>query len=268
MASNNVDLGVKPQADKDAENARLREELARFQAKRENDEASAFGRLKAEAELRKQRETELADAKKRIAELQAANAKSVLSPEELEVLGTAGAAGVEKMVDAKIAPLMAPATDAVTPLMSRLTALEAEMQKRAARDSYTQSLVGWAAANGAPDLFARLSPGGDLADKWAAFAQQNPGALQAYESGDTGTTQAYVKLFIYENPGISQRTGTPPASGGFAPAADQIQYGPQQWMAETTALDEKRASGQITQADWGKGYAEANAKLAAAQKPR
>lgn len=268
MATNDVNLGAVAPQDKEAENAKLREELARLQAKRDNDEASAFGRLKAEAELRKQKETELAEARRKIAELQAANAKSVLSPEELETLGASGVSGVEKVIDAKIAPLMTPASDSVTPLMSRLTALEAEMQKRAAREAYAQQLVGWAAANGAPGLMSRLSPGGDLADKWKAFAAQNPNAVRAYEAGDIETTQAYVKLFVFENPGISQQAATPSAAGGFAPPADSAQYGSNQWLADTAALDERRASGQITQADWAKGYAEANAKLAASQKPR
>ena len=268
MSEREVNLGVAKTQDKDAEIAKLREENQRLQAKRDNDEASAFGRLEVEAKLRKQRETELADVNRRLSEMQAKNARTVLTPEQIEALGPTGAEGVERMIEAKMAPFSSaqpPVQTDLAPVLSRLEAVE-NMQKQAfARQAYNSNLVTWAAEGGIPNLFARLAAGGDLSEKWAAFAQQNPRAVEAYESGDTEGTKAYVKLFMYENPGISQQAATPSAAGGFAPPAGTPQYGPQNWMDDTNALDARLLSRQITPAEHGKGYAEANAKLAASQ---
>lgn len=266
MNQHDIDLGVAKPQDKDAELAKLREEVAALKAKRDNDEASAFGRLRAEAELRKQKEQEAAELKRQLAEIQAKNAKSVLTPEQIEALGTTGAEGVEKMIEAKLAAV-APASPAgqvdFTPILARIEAMERAQQATSQRASYNASLVAWASQNGTPSLFARLAPGGDLSAKWAAFAQQNPSAVAAYENGDTEATKAYVKLFLYENPGIIQQTPTPSAAGGFAPPADPNQYSPATWLTETNALDAKLSAGQITKAEYDKGYADANAKLAA-----
>lgn len=265
MATHDVNLsGGTPSLDKDAEIARLREENARLAAKRDNDESSAFGRLAREAELRKQREAELAEANRKVAEFQAKSARSVLTQEQLDVLGEVGAAGVESIAKAVVAPFAAPTDSAA--VLERLQNLERAQQLAAARSAYNQRLVSWATQNGAPNLLSRLSPGGDLAGLWATFAQQNPGAVAAFESGDVESTQAFVKLFMYENPAISQQSATPAASGGFEATGTSRQYGPSEWMAETAALDAQRESGQITQADWSKGYVAANAKLAATQK--
>lgn len=270
MEQTGINLGVTKPQDKDAELAELRKRLEAAEAKRANDESSAFGRLAKEAELRKQREAELAEAKRTLAELQARNARGVLTPEQIEALGPTGAEGVERMIDAKMAPFSAvpPAQADLAPVLSRLEAIEQMQRQNAQRQAYNANLVSWAAQSGAANLFARLAPGGDLADKWASFAQQNPAAVNAYESGDTEATKAYVKLFMYENPGISQQAATPSAAGGFAPPADSGQYGPQNWLADTNALDAQLAAGQLSQADHGKGYAEANAKLAASQTKR
>ena len=267
MATEDVNLGVQKPQDSTAELARLREENARLQAKRDNDERSAFGRLSAEAELRKQREAELAEAKRQLAELQSKNITASLTHEQVEALGHEGVGAVKAIVDMSIRP-QAPAAeggDKFSLLESKLAALEQMQKQNADRQRYNSGLVSWAAANGAPALFARLAPGGDLADKWAAFAAQNPGAVAAYENGDTDATKSYVKLFMYENPGISQQTATPSASGGFSPVAESGQYGPQSWMADTNSLDGKLAAGQISGAEHAKGYAEANAKLAESQ---
>ena len=264
MSQLDVNLGVAKPQDKDAEIAKLREELARAQAKQQNDESSAFGRLRAEAELRKQKEAELAEMKRKLDEMQAKNAKSVLTPEQIEALGDKGAEGVEKMIEAKMAAIAPAAPNAqadVTPILARLEAME----RAAVRQAYNANLVSWAAQSGTPNLFARLASGGDLADKWAAFAQQNPNAVAAYENGDTEATKAYVKLFMYENPGISQQAATPSAAGGFAAPADPNQYSSKMWLDETNALDAQLQSGQIKQAEWQKAYEAANAKLAAMQ---
>ena len=270
MEQQGINLGVAKPQDKDAEIAKLREELAKAQAKRDNDERSAFGRLAAEAELRKQREQELNETKRQLAEIQAKNARGVLTQEQIEALGQTGAEGVERMIEAKMAPFSAvpPVQTDLAPVLSRLEAVE-QMQRQAfQRQAYNANLVSWAAQGGVPNLFARLAPGGDLAEKWAAFAQQNPAAVSAYESGDTEATKVYVKLFMYENPGISQQAATPSAAGGFAAPADPNQYGPQNWLADTNALDAQLSSGQIKKAEYDKGYAEANAKLAASQTPQ
>lgn len=268
MSTEDINLGIKKSQDKDAEIARLREELAKAQAKQQNDESSAFGRLRAESELRKQKESELADMKRKLDELQAKNAKSILTPEQLEALGDTGASGVEKIIEAKLAALN-PANPSnptdLTPIVSRLEAIEQMQRQSALRQSYNANLVSWATQSGMPALFARLAPGGDLSEKWAAFAQQNPSAVSAYENGDTEATKAFVKLFLFENPGISQQAATPSAAGGFAPPADPNQYSPSNWLADTEELDARLKSGQIKQAEWEKGYAEANAKLAALQ---
>ena len=268
MSQNDINLGVAKPQDKDAEIAKLREELAKAQAKRDNDEASAFGRLRAEAELRKQKETELAEMKRKFDEVQAKNAKSVLTPEQIEALGQTGAEGVEKMIEAKMAaisPAVPPVQADMAPILSRLEAIEQMQHQAAARQAYNANLVSWAAQSGSPNLFARLAPGGDLSEKWAAFAQQNPSAVAAYENGDTEATKAYVKLFMFENPGISQQAATPSAAGGFASPAGQNQYSSKMWLEETNALDAQLSSGQIKQADWAKAYEAANAKLAALQ---
>ena len=267
MNQNDVNLGVPKPQDKDAEIAKLREDLARAQAKQQNDESSAFGRLAKEAELRKQKETELADANRKLAELQARNVRTVLTPEQLEALGETGTSGVEKLIEAKLAgmqPQNGLPTD-LTPLVSRLEAIENMQRQSAQRQAFNSNLLSWAAQSGAPNLFARLAPGGDLSEKWAAFAQQNPSATQAYDSGDAEATKAFVKLFIYENPGLSQQAATPPAAGGFAVSADPNQYTQVKWLQETEALDAQVKSGQITEAQRLKGYAEASAKLAATQ---
>lgn len=267
MAQNDISLGVAKAPDKDAEIAELKKRLEAAEAKRLNDESSAFGRLAKEAELRKQRELELAEANKALAEMRAKNARSVLTPEQIEALGQTGAEGVERLVEAKLAPLAnvpQPVAVDLAPIVGRLTAMEQELQRDRARKAYEASLVSWATQQGSPNLFARLSQGGDLSDKWAAFAQQNPGAVAAFESGDTGSTQAYVRLFMYENPGISQQAATPSASGGFAPTADSEAYGPAKWMADVRELDKQLETGQITKADHAKGFVAANAKLAAA----
>jgi capsule polysaccharide export protein KpsE/RkpR len=267
MEQQGINLAVAKPQDKDAEIAKLREENQRLQAKRDNDERSAFGRLAAEAELRKQREQELADANRRLAEIQAKNARGVLTPEQIEALGQTGAEGVERMIEAKMAPFSAvpPAQADMAPFVSRLEAVEQMQRQAVQRQAYNANLVSWAAQSGSPNLFARLAPGGDLADKWASFAQQTPAAVTAYESGDTEATKAYVKLFLYENPGISQQAATPSAAGGFAAPADPNQYSPQTWLTETNALDARLSSGQIKKAEYDRGYAEANAKLAALQ---
>lgn len=267
MSQNDINLGVNKPQDKDAEIAKLREELARAQAKQQNDESSAFGRLAKEAELRKQREAELAEMKRKVDELQAQNVRKVLTPEELEALGDTGTAGVEKIIAAKMAafqPQIVQQPD-VTPVLSRLEALERQIQQSAQRQAFNSNLLSWAGQIGMPSLFARLAPGGDLSEKWAAFAQQNPSAPLAYENGDTEATKAFVKLFLYENPGISQQAATPSAAGGFAVSADPNQYTPQKFVQETDELDSKLRNGQISEADWSKGYAAANAKLAALQ---
>lgn len=270
MATEDVNLGVQKPQDEKAEIARLREENVRLQAKRDNDERSAFGRLSAEAELRKQREAELAEYKHKLEVLQAQNAKSILSPEELEALGQTGAAGVEKMITAKMAPLSSipAATLDLTPVLSRLEAIELAQRQNAQRQAYSAGLTSWASMNGAPNLLQRLGPGGDLSGTWAAFAQQNPGAVAAYESGDTEMTKVYIKLFMHENPGISQQAGTPSAAGAFAAPAVSGQYTSAAWLAETDALDTQLKAGQISASDHGKGYAEANAKLAASQRAK
>lgn len=267
MSTNDINLGVPKPQDKDAEIAKLREELARAQAKQQNDESSAFGRLAKEAELRKQKEAELADMKRKLAELQAQNVRTVLTPEQLEALGESGTSGVEKLIEAKLAgmqPQMTASPD-LTPLVSRLEAIEQMQRQSVARQAYNNNLVSWAAQSGMPNLFARLAPGGDLSEKWAGFAQQNPSATMAYESGDTEATKAFVKLFLYENPGLSQQAATPSAAGGFATQVDPNAYSPQKWMQETNELDAQLSRGQITKADCDKGYAAANAKLAALQ---
>jgi hypothetical protein len=267
MSTQDMNLGVTKPQDKDAEIAKLKEELAKAQSKQLNDEASAFGRLAKEAELRKQKEAELAETRRKLDELQAKNVRNVLSPEQLEALGDTGMSGVEKIIEAKLAalqPQIAPPLDQ-TAVISRLDAIEQMQRQSMARQAYTSSLMSWAAQSGMPNLFARLTTGGDLSDKWAAFAQQNPSVNTAWENGDTEATKAFVKLFLYENPGISQQAATPSAAGGFAQSADPNQYSPNAWLSETEALDAQLKTGQITKADWDKGYAEANAKLAALQ---
>lgn len=270
MSTQDMNLGVTKPQDKDAEIAKLKEELAKAQSKQLNDEASAFGRLAKEAELRKQREQENAELKRKVDELQAQNVRNVLTSEELEALGDTGAEGVEKIVAAKLAALQQQHASQVdiAPLLSKLEAMEQAQRQLIAsnsRQAYTSSLMSWAAQSGMPNLFARLTTGGDLSDKWAAFAQQNPSVNTAWENGDTEATKAFVKLFLYENPGISQQAATPSAAGGFAQPADPNQYSPNAWLSETEALDVQLKTGQITKADWDKGYAEANAKLAALQ---
>jgi hypothetical protein len=268
MATNDVNLGVEKTPDKDSEIAELRKRLEAAEAKRVNDENSAYGRLAKEAELRKQRETELAETRRQLAEFQAKNARSALTPEQIEALGETGAAGVERLVEAKLAPLSAqqPGATDLSPVLSRIEEIERNMRAAQARQTYTNSLVTWAASNGMPDLFARLSKGGSLAEKWAAYAQQNPAAVAAFENGDTENTLAHVKLFLFEHPGLSQQAATPSASGGFAAPANPQTYGPQEWLKEVNALEERLATGQITRAEHAKGFAEANAKLSAAQK--
>lgn len=267
MNQNDVNLGAPKPQDKDAEIAKLREELAKAQAKQQNDESSAFGRLARESELRKQREAELAETKRKLEELQSQNVKTVLTPEQFEALGETGLSGVEKIVQTKLAgfqPQSPSATD-LTPVISRLEAIEQMQRQSTQRQAYNSNLVSWAAQSGMPNLFARLAPGGDLSEKWAAFAQQNPSATMAYENGDTEATKAFVKLFLFENPGISQQTETPSASGGFATQTDPNQYSPAKWLAETNELDVQFSRGQISKADYDKAYVAANAKLAALQ---
>lgn len=266
MSTNDINLGVPKPQDKDAEIAKLREELQKAQAKRDNDEASAFGRLRAEAELRKQKEAELAEAQRKLAELQSHNVRNVLTPEQLEALGDTGTAGVEKIIEAKLAGLQPQHGIQADPaILSRLEAIEQMQRNTMARQAYNSNLVSWAAQSGMPNLFARLATGGDLSEKWAAFAQQNPSATQAWENGDTEATKAFVKLFIYENPGISQQAATPSAVGGFTASADPNQYSPAKWLQETNELDAQLSRGQIQKAEYDKGYASANAKLAALQ---
>jgi hypothetical protein len=267
MSNNDINLGVPKPQNKDEEIAKLREDLARAQAKQQNDESSAFGRLAKEAELRKQKEAELSEANRKLAELQARNVRTVLTPEQLEALGESGTSGVEKLIEAKLAG-MQPQNGLppdLSPVLSRLEAIENMQRQGAARQAFNSNLLSWAAQGGMPNLFARLAPGGDLSEKWATFAQSNPSATQAYESGDTEATKAFVKLFMYENPGISQQTATPAAAGGFTTQVDPNQYTPQMFVRETDELDSKLKNGQITQAEWGKGYGVANAKLAATQ---
>ena len=267
MSNSDINLGVPKTQDKDAEIAKLREDLARAQAKQQNDESSAFGRLAKEAELRKQKEAELADVNRKFAELQSRNVRTVLTPEQLEALGECGTSGVEKLIEAKLAgmqPQNGIQSD-LSPLVSRLEAIEQMQRQSVARQAYSNNLVSWAAQSGLGNLFARLATGGDLTDKWASFAQQNPSATQAYESGDTEATKAFVKLFLYENPGLSQQAATPSAAGGFAVSADPNAYSPAKWMQETNELDAQASRGQITEAQKAQGYATANAKLAALQ---
>lgn len=267
MNQSDINLGVNKPQDKDAEIAKLREDLARAQAKQQNDESSAFGRLAKEAELRKQKEAELADVNRKLAELQSRNVRTVLTPEQSEALGETGLSGVEKLIEAKLAgmqPQNALPTD-FAPVLSRLEAVENMQRQGAQRQAYISNLMSWAAQSGMPSLFARLAPGGDLSEKWAGFAQQNPSATQAWENGDTEATKAFVKLFMYENPGISQQAATPSAAGGFATQVDPNAYSPTMWLQETNGLDAQFKSGQITEADCKKGYATANAKLAAIQ---
>lgn len=269
MSTTDINLGVPKTQDKDAEIAKLRAELEKATAKQQNDEASAFGRLRAEAELRKQREAELAETKRRLDELQATNVRAVLTPEQLEALGDSGTSGVEKIIEAKLAgikPQFAIPPDQ-TAVLSRLEAIENMQRQSVARQAYNNSLLSWAAQGGMPNLFARLAPGGDLSEKWATFAQTNPSATQAYDNGDTEATKAFVKLFLYENPGISQQAATPSAAGGFTAPADPNQYSPAMWLQETNGLDSQLSKGTITKADYDKGYAAANAKLAALQSP-
>jgi len=267
MSNSDINLGVPKTQDKDAEIAKLREDLARAQAKQQNDESSAFGRLAKEAELRKQKEAELAEVNRKLAELQARNVRTVLTPEQLEALGESGTSGVEKLIEAKLAgmqPQMTTSPD-FAPVLSRLEAIENMQRQSVARQAFNNNLLSWAAQSNMPSLFARLAPGGDLSDKWATFAQQNPSATSAYENGDTEATKAFVKLFLYENPGLSQQAATPSAAGGFAVSADPNQYSPAKWLQETNELDAQLARGQIQKGDFDKGYAAANAKLAALQ---
>jgi len=267
MSNSDINLGVPKTQDKDAEIAKLREDLARAQAKQQNDESSAFGRLAKEAELRKQKEAELAEVNRKLAELQARNVRSVLTPEQLEALGDSGTSGVEKLIEAKLAgmqPQMTTSPD-LTPLVSRLEAIENMQRQSVARQAFNNNLLSWAAQSNMPSLFARLAPGGDLSDKWATFAQQNPSATSAYENGDTEATKAFVKLFLYENPGLSQQAATPSAAGGFTTQVDPNQYSPQMFVRETDELDSKFSKGLITDAERNKGYQAANAKLAALQ---
>lgn len=270
MATEDINLGTAKSQDKDAEIARLREENQRLLAKRDNDERSAFGRLTAEAELRKQREAELAETKRKLAELQSKNVEASLTPAQIEALGQDGVGAVQAIIGMSVPQRGEPGqtTGELAEIKSKLAALEQMQQHNALRQAHNAGLVSWAAQSGVPNLFARLAPGGDLAEKWAAFAQQNPKAVEAHESGDTEATKAYVKLFMYENPGITQQAATPSAAGGFASLADSGQYGPQNWLADTNALDERLSTGQISREEYGKGYAEANAKLAASQKAR
>jgi len=265
--STEINLGVTKPQDKDAELAMLREKLARAEAKQLNDESSAFGRLAKEAELRKQKETELAETKRKLAELQAQNVRTVLTPEQLEALGERGTEGVEKLIEAKLAGMqpqfVAPIDQ--TAVLSRLEAVENMQRQSIQKQAFNSNLLSWAAQGGMPNLFTRLAPGGDLSEKWATFAQQNPSATQAYDAGDAEATKAFVKLFIYENPGISQQTATPSAAGGFTVSADPNQYSPAKWLQETNELDAQLARGQIAKAEFDKGYAAANAKLAATQ---
>ena len=266
MAEQDVNLSGKTGQDKEMaeELRRLREENARLQAKRENDESSAFGRLARESELRRQREQENEQLRQRMAELEQKNLLAALPPDAAEALGAAGVAGVKAIVDRSL-PAVSDPSGKLSELEARLAAAEAAQRDFIARKTYTDSLVSWAAQSGMPGLFARLMPGGDLRDKWAAFAQQYPGALAADKSGDTEGVKAYVKLFLHENPGFSQTAGTPPPSGGFAPPADPKAYGPQQWLAEVNALEAGLMNGTVSKADHAKGVREANAKLAAAQ---
>lgn len=265
--STEINLGVTKPQDKDAELAKLREELARAQAKQLNDESSAFGRLAKEAELRKQKEAELAETKRKLAELQAQNVRTVLTPEQSEALGESGLTGVEKLIEAKLAGMQPQLGNPLdqTAVLSRLEAVENMQRQSIQKQAFNSNLLSWAAQSGMPNLFTRLAPGGDLSGKWAEFAQQNPSATQAYDAGDAEATKAFVKLFIYENPGISQQAPTPSAAGGFAVSADPNQYSPATWLAETNALDAQLSKGQISKADFDKGYAAANAKLATLQ---
>ena len=179
-----------------------------------------------------------------------------------------GLTAVEKIIEAKLAGLhiqQPPVATDQTPILSRLEAIERMQQQSMQRAAYTSNLLSWAAQGGMPNLFARLAPGGDLSEKWAAFAQQYPNATAAYDNGDTEGTKAFVKLFLYENPGISQQAATPSAAGGFAAPADPNQYTPQMFIRETDELDSKFSQGLISEADRTKGYAAANAKLAALQ---
>ena len=260
-----VNLSGTPAQDVNAELARLREENARLQAKRDNDERSAFGRLEHEANLRRQRETELADMRKKMAELEQKNFMASLPPEATETLGEKGIVGVKAMIDKSLAGSVS-ASEELAAIKQRLEQTEKTQQAFIARQSYNANLMSWANQVGAAGLLPRLGPSGDLKDKWAGFAQQYPGAVEAYERGDVEATKAYVKLFMHENPGLSQQTATPSASGGFAPPADSSVYGSQQWLAEVNELERQLDTGQITRADHAKGFAAANAKLAASQK--
>lgn len=268
MGMQDVNLKVEKPQDKDAEIARLRQEVERLQAKRDNDENSAFHRLRKTADEMKSVQAELAEARRKIAELQSKNVTAALTPEQLEALGQDGVKAVKAMIDMSVPqPAAVPqSSDEVSALRAELESFKLENQRQMLRQAYNANLVSWAAAEGQPGLFARLAPGGDLAEKWAAFAQRFPGAVAAYDSADTEGTKAFVRLFLYENPVVSQQTVTPSASGGFAPPADPNVYTPQMWKTDTDALDEARAARRISEADYMKGYAEANAKLSAGRK--
>lgn len=272
--ADSVNLTGKPGKGEDmaAELARLREENAKLQAKRDNDERSAFGRLEKEAEQRRKVEQEAAEMRRKIAELEAKNAYAALPPDSAEALGEAGVRGIRTLLDsererfAQAIPL-----DKFATIEARLEAAERQQLEQASflkRQSYNSILTSWAASAGMPGLFTRLAPGGDLSEKWAQFAAARPGVQVAFESCDTEGTKDYVQLFLYANPGLQQAVASPSQSGGFAAPLDPNAYTIDQWRADTRKLDEDAEAGRITMRQHAEGTAAATAKLAASEQRR
>lgn len=266
---NDVDLKVKATVDeRDAELARLREEVARLQRKRENDENSAFGRLEREAEMRKQRERELEEMRKKVAEFEAAQVEKTLSPEQLEALGTDGVRAVQSIVQKTVTvpPANPFGGDKQTEIEQRIAAMEAAMQADARRRAYSAGVGAYASAMGVQNLLPRLSEGGDLGERWKSFVMGQSGLQQSLDAMDVNATNMALQLFLYSNPDIASPVPTPSQAGGFAAGAAAPAYGMAEWSADTKKLDDDFKAGKISQQEQYKGFLAASAKLAAAQK--
>ena len=266
---NDVDLKVKANVDeREAEIARLREEVARLQSKHDNDERSAFGRLEKEAELRKQREREIEEMRKKMAEFEAAQVEKTLTPEQLEALGTDGVRAVRAIVEktVPVPPANPFGGDKQTELEARLAALEAATRADAMRRSYSAGVGAYATAMGVQNILPRLSEAGDLAERWKTFVVSQPGLQQSLDSFDVNATNMALQLFLYRNPDIASPAPTPSQAGGFAAGAAAPAYGMAEWTADTMKLDADFKAGKISQEAQYKGFLEASAKLAAAQK--
>lgn len=262
-------LAVATAADeRDAELQRLREENARLAQKRDNDERSAFGRLEKEAELRKQREHELEEMRRRLAELEAAQVERSLTPAQLDALGTDGVSAVRAIVEKTVPrPATVPdGSDKAREMEERLARLEQSALLENARRSYSAGVAAYAHGLGVGPLLPRLAEGGDLGERWKAFVGTQPDLQSKLDAMDLGATNMALHLFLYQNPDIASPAPSPSEAGGFPPSGGAPAYGQTEWLADTARLDSEYKAGRLTLDQVSKGYADATAKLSAAQK--